>query len=146
MSPKWEKSLTADEVLVVNDALHRFEGVLSHPERVANQCRIVSQDLVRPETGTPTLDDARLVWLVGHRSPVAIERPGAGIRDEAEHMVVLLRETILLDLTRRQYDPCSPVPLVYAPLEAAGVHWKSVILSEDLEAEPMVLPPWFVSV
>jgi hypothetical protein len=97
---------------------------LCRPESAEDQCRIAVDAALGPRanTGEPWVPGARGVWLVGHRCPVPRNPPLPNGR-EVEHMVLCIGDNALVDLTRCQYDPAAPVPLVYDSIATAGIHW-----------------------
>lgn len=93
----------------------------------------------KPGTDVPWVEGAREVWLVGHRHPVPLNPPMAAVAEEAEHAVLCIDDEALVDITRRQYDPESPVPVIYEPIEEAGRHWRWFINGSDPDGERMPL-------
>src|SRR4051794_33001261 len=101
--------------------VHRYERRLFDPELVDNWCRILTDALIQDlaATGRP----AEMVWLRGHRVPVRRCPAGPG---EGVHAVVLVDRTLLLDVSRRQYEPTARVPTVYRSRGEAAAHWEEI--------------------
>ena len=67
--------------------------------------------------------DATRLWLVGPRSRQ--RRAGAGATGPDQHCVVLVRSAVVVDLTRRQFDPGADFPTVYESLDQVGRDWNA---------------------
>jgi hypothetical protein len=114
-----------DKQLLAVHAYLKTRPNLHDAATAENQCRIAVQEAlaIRPGCDELWVADAREVWLVGHRHPVPRNPPPRFHGAEIEHAVLCIADTVLVDLTRRQYDPRAEVPVVYASIEEAGRDW-----------------------
>lgn len=95
-------------------------GDLRTPSGARGRCSIVSGDLVA-EYLTAGYDACRIRFR-GHRHEVPVHPEG----DSREEHLAVLVDGVVVDATRRQFDPSADVPTVYASIAAAGCHWREV--------------------
>ena len=107
-----------DVAEVVERVVARHPGWADAAE-ASNWCSNASTELVFEflEHGI----DATRLWLVSPRSRQ--RRAGAGATGPREHCVVLVRGAVVVDLTRRQFDPGADFPTVYESLNQVGRDW-----------------------
>lgn len=131
-----------DKHVIAVHAYLKTRPSLLDPAIAENQCRIAVQDAlaVRPGHDEPWVPDAREVWLVGHRHPMPRNPPPRFPAAEVEHAVLCIANTLLVDLTRRQYDPAAAVPHIYASIEEAGRHWCYFIDTDSPDGPRWLLP------
>ncbi len=108
--------------------IRMYGNVFRDPSRARDQCRIAAIRLVSDSEGTPTLADAQIFWLAGSRIAGKSDTSTHG-----EHAVVCVRNSVLLDLTRRQFDGRAEIPTVYEPVGDAVRDWLWIVRSENPE-------------
>lgn len=89
------------------------------------KCSSVSCDLIDDYRAAGY--EARLIRFKGHRGDVPFPNPEGDKREE--HLAVLV-DGIVVDATRRQFDPDAAVPTIYPSVNAAGRHWLTAFENE----------------
>ena len=120
---EWKEGLHPSEIDSIGAVMRAYPRIGTHRGAV-NQCLNICVALTGPreETGhVPLPADSRIIWLVEHRKDPACDPNGEG--RGANHAVVYIRSRLVLDLTRRQYEPDDPFPKVYRSLAEAGEDW-----------------------
>jgi hypothetical protein len=112
----------------------RIRGDLRTQAGATGKCSIVSSDLVDDYVAAGY--KARRVRFRGHRYEVPVPHPEGDSREE--HLAVLV-DGVVVDATRRQFDPMAPVPLIYGSVEEAGRHWREVF-DDDTTTRTRALP------
>lgn len=116
-----QAALSPEVLAAVLSVRDRHDEVWSADE-VVRMCSRLSDELA-----TELGPRAELVRFAEHRTAVPRPFPDAadpGENGEAVHWMVLV-DGVVIDLTRRQFDPSAPVPTVYASLDEAGQHWRT---------------------
>ncbi len=96
-------------------------GDLRTPSGAKGRCSIVSGELVDEYVAAGY--DACRIRFKGHRDDVPVPHPEGDCREE--HLAVLV-DGVVVDATRRQFDPSADVPTIYASIDAAGCHWREM--------------------
>lgn len=123
------ESVRPDEIRRI--ALHyvdhpRIRGDLRTHAGATGKCSSVSCDLIDDYRAAGY--EARLIRFKGHRRDVPFPDPEGDKREE--HLAVLV-DGIVVDATRRQFDPDAAVPTIYPSVNAAGCHWLTVFENES---------------
>lgn len=125
------------ELAALVEAFTAKYPALASPAGADNQCQIAVDTLVEDLRCANRV--ARKVWFKGHRQP-ATRSPRGRAGEDVEHAAVLTGERLVVDVTRRQYEPDAGLPTVYFSAAECGEHWRFIQLDDARRGEYRVLP------
>lgn len=103
----------------------RVRGDLRTESGAKGKCSIVSSDLVDDYLAAG--HEACRIRFKGHGHDVPLPHPEGDTREE--HLAVLV-DGVVVDATRRQFDPYAKVPTLYSTVDEAGRDWREVFGDE----------------
>ena len=107
---------------------------LADPISCRNSCLRVATDLIEELAAEGRR--ATELWFRGHRDPRTPALPVPQGLDGSEHVAVVVDDRLIIDLTRRQFDPEAELPTIYASTAAAARDWRW------FNPDPRRVAPW----
>lgn len=131
----------SDSLITIAAEFARRYGVghqnLQSSEGATGRCSIVSNDFADHLQRRHGIV-ARTVRFQGHR--VEVPNPDPERDGRGEHLAVLASGAVI-DLTRRQFDPCSAWPVVYGTMNEAGRDWSYIFVDpQETVKRPLPTP------